>query len=465
MRRAVLLVLPLLALALATARGDEPARKRKVKLDLGYYEVHITPIVQGICAECHADPTRSLGRYRLKPPLGEEIKARHVRQNFKIASRLVKPGRPDRSFWILKPLAPHQGGLEHGGGQRIVKGSAEHRAMVAFVNGATYEPPAAPAPEPPRPPPIVVHALTGRILSRFEADAFAREGDVVEGADEDGVPVLRAGEGGGTAVLHVEADAERQYGLELIVRGPGKGYGWRLDDRPWHALAEVAGGEHQVGSDVVYDGSGPVRGPTGRLRIADGGLVMRGAVPSPASWQASVQPAFDALETAVRLPPTDAGRQDALLLFGMADADDGYFVGLLDGCTTFAVGRLDEGRPVVHASVRTPDTASKAVRRLGIRRTDDGVRGLLDGEAAVFLRVVGRLDGRPFGLLTRGALTVERFTARADGAPEPVYEARFEARPAVRIPAGRHVIRVALPAGAPALRSLILEPPALREDD
>lgn len=125
--------------AAQAAEGDGP--------DFDFYLANVAPVVETVCAECHANPRKRLGKYFVKPPPGRTVRASHHRDNFETILGLIEPGNPAGSLWLLKPLGPGQGGVTHAGGQRVALNSREYGAMVDFINGVklpvrTFAPPA-----------------------------------------------------------------------------------------------------------------------------------------------------------------------------------------------------------------------------------------------------------------------------------------------------------------------------------
>ncbi len=128
------------------ARGARPEDAAPPTPDFAFYEANVAPIVERVCAECHANPRKRLGKYFVKPPPGRTVRAAHHRDNYETILGLIEPGNPAGSLWLLKPLGPGQGGLTHKGGVKVDLNSREYGAMVDFINGVTvvkrgFEPP------------------------------------------------------------------------------------------------------------------------------------------------------------------------------------------------------------------------------------------------------------------------------------------------------------------------------------
>lgn len=140
-----------LALALAAlALLERPAPARAAEgegPDYDFYKASVAPIVEQVCAECHANPRKRLGKYFVKPMPGRTLRESHQRENYENVLGLIEPGNPAGSLWLLKALGPGQGGVTHLGGQRVGLNSREYGAMVDFINGVkpfqrTFAPPA-----------------------------------------------------------------------------------------------------------------------------------------------------------------------------------------------------------------------------------------------------------------------------------------------------------------------------------
>jgi hypothetical protein len=103
--------------------------------DYEFFKQFVAPVLAENCAECHANPRKRLGKYFLKPMQGRTVREAHHRDNYETILKLIEPGNPSGSLWLLKPLGPGQGGVTHKGGQRIGLDSREYGAMVDFIQG------------------------------------------------------------------------------------------------------------------------------------------------------------------------------------------------------------------------------------------------------------------------------------------------------------------------------------------
>jgi len=131
-----------------------PARAAdEVVPDYEFYKANVAPVVERVCAECHAIPRKRLGKHFLKPMPGRSVRESHHRDNYEMILELIEPGNPAASLWLLKPLGPGQGGVTHKGGQRVRLDSLEYGVMVDFIQGRTltqraFQPPPTPEGQP-----------------------------------------------------------------------------------------------------------------------------------------------------------------------------------------------------------------------------------------------------------------------------------------------------------------------------
>ncbi len=151
---AVLAVLGLGAALACLADTLAPARAAdEVVPDYEFYKANVAPVVERVCAECHAIPRKRLGKHFLKPMPGRTVRESHHRDNYEMILGLIEPGNPAASLWLLKPLGPGQGGVTHKGGQRVNLNSIEYGMMVDFIQGQTltqraFQPPPTPEGQP-----------------------------------------------------------------------------------------------------------------------------------------------------------------------------------------------------------------------------------------------------------------------------------------------------------------------------
>lgn len=452
MSRRVLLCLVLTlvaALAGATLRVTwaETEESAPPAPDFEYYLARVAPIAHGNCAECHANPRKRLGRHFLRPAEGRRVRERDHERNFETILGLIVPGDPSKSLWLLKPLGPQQGGVEHGGGQRIRFDGIEYAAMVDFINGVRLPPdPADAAEAPPAGPPEI-----GREGSTLPASAFQVAGDVVRGQDG----ALISGPEGGTAEITVRLDAERTWRVEFEVEGPGTALLWRVDERLTHRTTVAATGPSLIGTPRLVDGRAPLVAPRGDLSVDAGRLSLSGASDRAASFLSAFDETHRAVEAVVHLPSEDEGADDALLLFGMLDADNGHFLGLADGGRRVIMGVLEGGVERVLSSARASTAEDDAPRTLRVDLLESVAVGRLDGRALVFLHLESAPEARGLGFLSHGRATVASLGAREDW---EVYTSDFGLAPVALLRAGNHRFRLTLPPGAPAVRGLSIRP-------
>ena len=445
------LLFPVLALLLAAslARGEEgePA----VTPDLDFYEARVAPIVSGNCAECHADPRKRLGRHFLRPRRGLAVSDKDHERNYRTILGLLVPGNPAASTWLLKALGPTQGGVEHGGGARIRFDSLEYAAMVDFINGVTLRAATTTPSTPPPLPEVGAEGLT------FGVDDLALAGDASVDPGDGVRRWIGAGPQGGTATAGFRLPVDGTWLVELEVVGPGSGVTWHVDRGAARTVADAPAGLTRVGSPVLLDGLSPLEHVAGRLALGEQRVRMSGTHGAPSAFLVPEEIDHTRVEATVRLPEEADGGDDALLLFDMADLDNGKFAGLVDGGRRFAMGLLEGGVPRVITTVQAPAPREAGVRRLEVALLEGVVVGRLDGKPIAFLHLDRHLGTRPgrFGVRTHGALEVESVAAYERF---EVHRTAFGEASAIRLAAGAHALEIGLPPGAPGLVSAIIRP-------
>jgi hypothetical protein len=125
------------AAALAAAPSPAPS------LDFEYYRTRVEPIFlkkrpgHARCVVCHAGSTNA---FSLEPlATGSSTwSLEKSRRNFDIVARLVTPGDPATSHFLLHPLAPTAGGeaFHSGGRQFASQNDPDWRVMADWVRGA-----------------------------------------------------------------------------------------------------------------------------------------------------------------------------------------------------------------------------------------------------------------------------------------------------------------------------------------
>ena len=437
----------LLAVPLAGAQEGGP----DVTPDFDFYQARVAPIVHGNCAECHADPLKRLGRHFLRPRQGRPVGEKDHERNYGTILRLLVPGNPAGSLWLLKALGPTQGGVEHGGGARIRFDSLEYASMVDFINGVTLEA-ATTTPSAPPPPPEI-----GDDGRTFGVDDLALEGDAAVDPGDGVRRWIHAGAAGGAASATFALPVDGTWFVELEVVGPGAGVTWRVDRGLERAVAAAPAGLARVGSPVLLDGTAPVEARTGRLALHEQRVALTGTHGAPSAFLVPEEIDHTRIEASVRLPDEVDGGDDALLLFDMEDLHNGKFAGLVDGGRRFAMGLLEGGVPRVLTTTPAPAPRVAGPRRLAVDLLEGVAVGRLDGKAVAFLHLDRHLHDRPgrFGVHTHGTLEVESVAAYERF---EVHRTAFREASALRLPAGRHTLRIHLPPGAPGLVSAILRP-------
>ena len=447
MKRLTLLC-SLLLLVLPVARAEETP---SVTPDLDFYKERVAPIVHGNCAECHADPRKRLGRHFVRPRQGLAVSDRDHERNYRTILRLLVPGNPAGSTWLLKALGTTQGGVEHGGNARIRFDSLEYAAMVDFINGVKLT---APTATPSGPPPVPEVGAEGLTLG---VDDLALEGDASVDPGDGVRRWIDAGAAGGAASARFRLPVDGTWLVELDVVGPGTGTTWRIDGGSVRGVAPAGPGLARVGSPVLLDGIAPVAARSGRPVLRDGRVALAGAHGAPSAFVLPEEVRHTRVEATVRLPAEEDGGDDALLLFDMEDLHNGKFAGLVDGGRRFAMGLLEGGTPRVITTAPAAPPREPGPRRLEVVLLEGVAVGRLDGRAITFLHLDRHLRDRAgrFGVRTHGALEVESVAAfeRFE-----VHRAAFREASAVRLAAGTHALRIALPPGAPGLVSAIIRP-------
>ena len=134
-----------LALASATAIAvlAAPATVSAQSLDYGYFKSNIQPIFitkragYTRCIVCHAGANNAM---RLTPlaPGAANFTEEQSKTNFETLSRIVVPGKPMESHFLLHPLQPEAGGgMYHSGGRQFRStDDLDWKKMEAWVKGA-----------------------------------------------------------------------------------------------------------------------------------------------------------------------------------------------------------------------------------------------------------------------------------------------------------------------------------------
>jgi hypothetical protein len=131
----------ILAALLLTAAA--PGQVGAQSLDFTTYRTQVEPIFlkrrpnHARCAACH---TASASNFKLQPlnPGATTWTEAQSRLNFESIAHLVTPGNPDKSHFLIHPLAPEAGGDDfHGGGHQFEsKDDPDWKIIAAWIRGA-----------------------------------------------------------------------------------------------------------------------------------------------------------------------------------------------------------------------------------------------------------------------------------------------------------------------------------------
>ena len=116
-------------------------------LDFGFFRSRVEPILlkqrgdHARCYSCHEGANNGLKLESLSPG-STSWTEEQSRKNFQTISRIVVPGRPTSSRFLMHPLAPEAGGdprpigMHHGGRQFATMDDADWKTLAEWVNGA-----------------------------------------------------------------------------------------------------------------------------------------------------------------------------------------------------------------------------------------------------------------------------------------------------------------------------------------
>jgi len=132
------------AILLAAALGFlAPGAAGAQSLDYGYFKANVQPIFitkrpgHTRCIVCHAGANNAM---RLTPLAGgaANFSEDQTKTNFETVSRIVVPGKPMESHFLIHPLDPHfGGGMYHSGGRQFeTTNDPDWKKMEAWVKGA-----------------------------------------------------------------------------------------------------------------------------------------------------------------------------------------------------------------------------------------------------------------------------------------------------------------------------------------
>src|SRR5262245_16579093 len=380
-----------------TAAGSPPGQP-----DFGFFLEKIEPVLQSVCSQCHAGTGK--GQFALITHTGgTRFPLEDHRKNFETVSRLLVPGKPDQSKFLLKPLFKTEGGIKHGGGDRIAKADANYKSWVDFINGVKGAPPPADVAA------VELPKVTEKGLV-LQAEDMQRGGDAtVVDLEGGGGKAVAPGAGGGSLVARFVAPRPADYAVTLRVGKGTRPLRLRIDggefvevDSPVDAVADVA-------PRLILDGGKSVEGRRGKLTVDGTSLAMdgRGGV---ARFLASADLAHTRIEATIATPPLDdPALDDAWLLFDCGNTESGHFFGLSDAGRKVVMGVIDAGRPRVVKSVPRPEGA--AAERLSVEFQSGVAIGRLDGKPLLYVNFDDLQAGR-FGFLTHGTMTVKECVAK-----------------------------------------------------
>jgi hypothetical protein len=132
----------LLAVA-AAALSAAPDAAGAQALSYDYFKASVEPIFlkkrvgHTRCIVCHAGANNAM---RLTPLAAgaANFTEEQSKTNFETVSRIVTPGKPMESHFLVHPLDPHfGGGMYHSGGRQFeTTDDPDWKTMAAWVNGA-----------------------------------------------------------------------------------------------------------------------------------------------------------------------------------------------------------------------------------------------------------------------------------------------------------------------------------------
>ena len=131
-----------LMVALALILMAASASAAEVGLDYDVYKNQIEPIflkkrpTHGRCYNCHAESNNAFRLEKLSPGISAWSEEQS-QTNFQKVSALVVAGEPDKSKFLLHPLAPEAGGQAfHSGGRQFAsKNDPDWKILAQWVRG------------------------------------------------------------------------------------------------------------------------------------------------------------------------------------------------------------------------------------------------------------------------------------------------------------------------------------------
>jgi len=134
----------LMMAALLLAQAPSAAAQ---SLDFGFFRSRVEPILlktrgdHARCYSCHEGANNGLKLESLSPG-STSWTEEQSRKNFQTISRIVVPGRPTSSRFLMHPLAPEAGGdprpigMHHGGRQFETQDDPDWKTLAEWVSGA-----------------------------------------------------------------------------------------------------------------------------------------------------------------------------------------------------------------------------------------------------------------------------------------------------------------------------------------
>ena len=135
-----------LLLAVAALLVNAPSAAAQ-SLDFEFFRTRVEPILlkrrgdHARCYACHEGANNGLKLASLSPG-STTWNEEQSRQNFRTISRIVIPGKPNASRFLLHPLAPEAGGdpgpvgMHHGGRQFETQNDPDWKTLAEWVSGA-----------------------------------------------------------------------------------------------------------------------------------------------------------------------------------------------------------------------------------------------------------------------------------------------------------------------------------------
>lgn len=442
-------------------RSWRPPPSAEGQPDFLYYYKHIAPVTGTVCAECHALPGK--GRMKVIVPAAEStgLTLEDHYANYEAVLRLVSPGQPLKSRFLVKPLAEADGGFKHKGGDRIFKDDVNYLRWVEFITGVRGPP----LPASGRPPAPV---LTTAGL-RLQAEDLRAEGDLtrVDRADAEQYVAMLAGPMGGELDVVIDVQDAGPYRVQVRTTTGGPAPSLTIGDggaMELFALSESADGAPfvDVGPQNLQDGSSPLLALRGNVQRVGAALQMDGRE-QEAGWLSPAELRHTGVSARVRVAPEEDGGDDAWLLFDMQDEANGKFLGLIDGERRLVLGVLEGGRARVLRAEKAPDPPEGSAdpphdgtRELKVEYFAGVVVGSLDGKPLLHVNLDKGLGEGLFGIATHGRLEVLHVAALEE---YEVYAVTFGAGSVVELPRGRVRLVLSLPPGCGPVDALSLRAP------